>query len=235
MTEATDDIAKRRRVLQLTEELADLMGDVGERVRELKADLYVATNDIVDLTFESLPPKVRDAIHGVPFAANIDLLYMMLTGPKVADVAGRGSALEEWIHEHGAGMPEMGDVLSSLGDAARSMASNPNLHRPKMEVLIERLFAEAPKLEGSDGKPVEGQAPALQCHIMLRPGHTLQGALSITKEGMLRMLTPTEIPDPQTRRTKTVLAEQFFDYDDVVAIVLERDVKMSTGSRIHTS
>ena len=84
----------------------------------------------------------------------------------------------------------------------------------------------------ASGKPVEGQAPAFECSVILRTlPMQLSGSLSRTPEGALRLLSPTEIQDTTTKRQKTVLAEQFFEIEDVVTIVLQRDVTMSAGER----
>lgn len=126
---------------------------------------------------------------------------------------------------------------SDIADLVDRRVPNTGALITPMELVLARLFAEAPKLEDASGNSVAGQAPALQCHIVLRPGVTLQGVLSQTPEGMLRMLTPTQIPDPTGGRNgaRTVLAEQFFHVSDVVAVAIERPVTASPGSRIHTT
>lgn len=97
--------------------------------------------------------------------------------------------------------------------------------------LIQRLFAEAPKLENDDGTLREGQAPAIECAVMFKGGHGIQGALSETPEGTLRMLVFGQ--DPKTRELVTV--EHFFKYDDVVDIAVPHKAAVTEGSRIHTS
>lgn len=87
-----------------------------------------------------------------------------------------------------------------------------------LQKVVARLFREAPTL-GPD------QAPAVECHLMLRNSPAmLHGVLSVTPEGTLRLMTPTEMPDPHTGKPRTVLAEQFFDWDELVSIAMIREV-----------
>lgn len=115
-----------------------------------------------------------------------------------------------------------------------------DVHAMRMRRTIARLFDGAPKMIGPDGTPDPTQAPALDCMIVLRGSiPPLAGVLSTTPEGGLRLASPTEIEDPEApaplhprapKATKKVIAEQFFDYSDVVAIVVQRDVKASASS-----
>ena len=100
--------------------------------------------------------------------------------------------------------------------------------RPMTQV-IRRLFADAERLEDADGKPVLGQAPAIRALVVLRGASIppIQGALSITPEGALRMLSPVGDGKPQ-------LAEQFFAFEDVVTLVLVRDIVSHQERRIIT-
>lgn len=95
-------------------------------------------------------------------------------------------------------------------------------HDRRMKAVIDRLLAEAPRLDGD--------TPALECHIILRGAGAIHGALSTTPEGTLRMLSPTHVPDPAGRQgaMKTILAEQFFCYGDVVSLAIERPITATT-------
>lgn len=98
---------------------------------------------------------------------------------------------------------------------------------------INRLFQEAPKLEDANGKPRGDQAPAIECQIVLKAGMALQGALSVTPEHTLRMLSLN-----QTQTGEPVMIEHFFDYDQVSAISIPRKVTLGgqqSSSIIHTS
>lgn len=114
----------------------------------------------------------------------------------------------------------------------------------RMRLTILRLFETAPRMTNPDGSPDTSQAPALPCHVVLRTGAIppLEGVLSTTPEGGLRFLSPVEVEDKDAdtsnlhprapKPTKTVLCEQFFDYADVVAILVQRDIKATPGSGI---
>jgi hypothetical protein len=90
-----------------------------------------------------------------------------------------------------------------------NLSNNRAIHK-----MIARLLDEAPVLNDDPT-----QAKALQCHVILRGQiQPLPGALSTTPEGGLRLLTPGAIDN------RPCLMEQFFDYDDVVAVIIERAV-----------
>lgn len=95
----------------------------------------------------------------------------------------------------------------------------------RMRKVIDRLFADAPTKNAAG----EDQRPAIEAHVILR-GMTapLLGILSTTPEGVLHLGTPTQ------HNGATVLIEQFFDYSDVVAVTVFRDVKVTAAPRIIT-
>ncbi len=116
-------------------------------------------------------------------------------------------------------------VFNKKGEPADQL---PPVEHP-MADLLDRLFDEAPKMTGPDGKPDESQAPAVQCHVLLKGAmQPLFGALSTTPEGLLRILTPAKIDG------RPILAESFFSIGDIVSIMVEREVK-GEQSRIVTS
>ena len=95
-----------------------------------------------------------------------------------------------------------------------------------MERVIGRLFAEAPKLEDASGKAAARQALALpQAMVVLKCGMSLQGAMSTTPEGTLRVMTPSK--DGDTARP--IMVEQFFDYSDVSMIAVPREMPKIAG------
>lgn len=87
-------------------------------------------------------------------------------------------------------------------------------------------------------------APALECQVVLKSGYQMQGILSHTGErmnpelsfvheavletGVLRMAVPALQPDPQYPRNealaKKIVAEHYFDYDDVECVILIHQV-----------
>lgn len=237
-TETTEpnDLAKRRRVHQLTAEMADLLKAGAERYVELH-DIGVDTRDIVKLIGAELPTAANELVaQNESLAFSMDAAYLSLTmpTPKTDDErreqSKRMAALMGKYYD--SGMDTAPAFFSQATELIERKSRDPQLGWTPMRRLIERLFAEAPKLNDASGSPVEGQAPALECSIVLRTlPMQLTGSLSRTPEGILRLLSPTEIQDPQTKRQKMVLAEQFFELEDVVTIVLQRDISMSANER----
>lgn len=115
---------------------------------------------------------------------------------------------------------ELGQLLTKVGDI-ETAPSTP------IAAVIDRLLAEAPKLENPDGTRDESQAPAMMCHVLLRAQvQPLYGSLSPDPSGALRMLTPTKVQHPGDPVPRDILLEQFFEVEDVVAVMVEREVKL---------
>lgn len=124
------------------------------------------------------------------------------------------------------------EVIEATVAAIRERRMN---EEEPMRALIARLFAEAPKMTDAGGKPVADQSPALECFVVLRfTGAPLKGILSVTPEGTLKLLQATAVKeiDPNTRReiVRDALFEHFFEYEDVVMVVVERPVTSATSS-----
>lgn len=109
----------------------------------------------------------------------------------------------------------------------------------RMKAVIDRLFKEAPKLTDDSGKERADQSPAVDCHVVLKSGQQIQGALSTTTEGVYRMLAANEQVDPKTRKvTGLVMVESFFDVEQISCIAVVRPVTLSESqpsSLIHTA
>lgn len=96
--------------------------------------------------------------------------------------------------------------------------------------MLGRLFDQAPKLTDGRGAPVSGQSPALpDCMIVLRNGPPMQGVLSTTPEGGLRMMSAAAKPvldpsgQPRPGMVTPIMVEQFFDISDVVNVTVLRE------------
>jgi len=94
-----------------------------------------------------------------------------------------------------------------------------------MRKLITRLFAEAPQLDNPLTKALREQLPAnakpvfLDCQLVLKGGYAAAGVLTTTPEDTLRLASIAQKAD------KTVImADHYFDYDDVATIVLGREI-----------
>lgn len=101
-----------------------------------------------------------------------------------------------------------------------------------MYQVLTRLWREAPKMTGPDGREDPTQAPAVICHVLVKGSvQPLFGALSQTPEGTLRMLTKAQVQGDDGR-PRHALIESFFDMDDLVQISVERALEVEKP-RIH--
>jgi hypothetical protein len=99
-----------------------------------------------------------------------------------------------------------------------------------MKTLITRLLDEATM--GSDGEavakmirdamPANVMVKCMECQVVLKSGYAVAGVLATTPEGTLRLLAPAKKSD-----NSTIIAEHFFDYDDVMTIVVGREMPQS--------
>lgn len=107
-------------------------------------------------------------------------------------------------------------------------------HRDRIRKIIRTLFTEhAPAAEGSGPTP----APAIECVLRLRGGAQMQGVLAEVRNDhddqfdTLKLAMPSMVPHPDhpqnQRLAQKVIAEHFFDYDDVECIVMLRPVDPS--------
>jgi len=207
MTTITEDgSGHKRRVLALGAEIADLLRDIADRAKEFR-ELGVPTRDWLEVVAAALPQK----------GANL-LFWAMPMLVEAIDLRGDKPLPPRWVH-------------GPATTISQIKVHDEQAHTLRMRQVIDRLFAEAPKLDGG-GKADPAQAPAIEVHILLRSGAPIQfsGVLSTTPEGTLRLMTPTKNGDG-----KPCMIEQFLDYADVTSVAVVRDVKMTEGSRIITS
>ena len=237
------EMARRRRVNELLEDISDLTNDLTERAK----DLYGIVNglpEFVDLVSQSVGPErfgavlpifqdylgkiVSNMIAGKPPTNKFEeglIGFLAKIGGHIGDAASKVRGGRESNNED----DDRHEV--PLGDYVD--LAHPSEQRKK--AILLRLFEEAPKLEHPDGTPDISQAPAIECHVLLRGAPSpVHGSLSVTKEGMLRMLTPATRESTRHGRKVEIpiLCEQFFDVADVVSIMLERAVAADTGSII---
>lgn len=277
-----EEMARRRRVLQLAEDVADLFNDIGERVLELRT-LGVPTTDWVPIMTEQFSDRFHVAAgegltrSGLP--ALFDVAVRYLSTPEgegegyqmtkddyvAAGKIGMAAADTRFIGGGIMGVFEvLAPLLMSFFGGKDKATSPPGVDGSKVYVpatmlagvqtqvqeyvppdvsrflspdavrtkrLLDRLFAEAPKLPGR-----EDQAPALECSVMLKAGGSMQGSLSTTPEGGLRLLAVNEIKKPGQPPTP-IAVEHFFDYEQVADVAVFREMTTSANpeSRIITS
>ncbi len=247
-----DEMGRRRRVLELSEQMGDLVSDMVDRAKEFK-ELGVEMPEWLSYVFnpvdfgDHLYEFVR--IYGQFAPVVIDGLLAIATGedPRLAAVkhlptlisgAGLPSFLGKTLKPEpvqSTGTPTAGPSPESHAEFEKQVASGyfeDRVAHRRMRNVIARLFAEnSPEAVDGAGKADEFQAQAMEVHILLR-GAPMQfsGVLSTTPEGTLKLLTPVEVSGKAP-----VMIEQFFDYADVTSVAIVREVKATVGSRIITS
>lgn len=227
-----NELDRRRRVMACIEELGDLHRDYADRVRELR-ELGVPATDWLQLLSTHFPEYVQ-----VLYQKYGSLLAGMVDGFLDARAANAKTGVDGLVAAF-AGSATRSLSRSTITDyaganapvAAHEVALDVCLsfEGMRMQKLVERLFAEAPKMTDGAGNPDPTQAPALQCHVMLKAGGSMQGALSVTPEGTLRMLAMNKVDN------RPVMVEHFFDYEQIADVAIFREVKATEGSRIVTS
>lgn len=189
----------------------DPTGARESRIRHLTSDMADMCRDLVDryAELEALGASLSRIIDCV----NAHALSSSTTITAVIEGVAKKTMMPTWLGPQG--MP-------------------PIRPQPAISRVIDRLFAEADATRGA-GLGAD-QAPALECYIVLRPGVTIQGSLSDTPEGTLRMLSPVEVNDPNGRPNakKLVMAEQFFERSEVVAIAMQRDITSTTSNLVRS-
>ncbi len=225
------EMARRRHVHELADKIADGLTTLGSGLLKLRNEMGLPMPEIVQLITARTPPGLMEQLQRLQESVEGDFEKYL------DDHVGHGPTASTFPFPMPPGYvpsdPEAAaDREQVLRDAhERSVRSCDDLSGVRrMRMVIDRLFDEAPKLTDGAGKPVEGQAPALQVHLVMRANiPPIQGVLSKSPEGLLRLMTPDEVPDtspgarPNTKRR--IFMEQFFDYSDVVSICIEREIK----------
>lgn len=224
------EMDRRRRVLACVEDMADLCKDVFDRASELHV-LGVPAADWMNLVAAHGPVSVQQLVgqYGGFFTGFVDGFFDARAAGATTSGEGVMAALAGMATRSVKGPDQ---VRPERADAKAGDVSGEEFfswETMRMKKVLERLFAEAPKMTDGSGKSDATQAPALECHVVLKGGAALHGALSVTPEGTLRLLAPNQVGQ------KPVMVEHFFDYEQVADVAVFREVKASEGSRIITS
>lgn len=89
--------------------------------------------------------------------------------------------------------------------------------------LLKRLF-------DTDGSKQPDGVTTIECQVILRSGYKIAGALSLSPEGVLRMLMPADYKLP-TGQTVPIVAEHFFTVVDIETLIMIRRVEAPTADR----
>lgn len=216
------EMARRRRVFELADGMANLIKQLAV-CADAYDDIGVPPTDWLELVADRVGGTLARLVHIIPTSA-LEMgwnLAKRSDGTSISDVVGASM---------GSGM--FSELLAMLtrargrdvAEADLDLAQALHPEGERMKRVIDRLFATAPKLETA-----AAQAPALECFIVLKSGSQIQGALSVTPEGTLRLLAGNAV------NGKPVMVEYFFDYDQVASVAVLREVKATEGSRIVTS
>jgi hypothetical protein len=224
------ELERRRMAMSAMEELADAVQEVGERIRELH-DYGVSAEEWLQKIAQSGPPLLQVVYDrwGTFFGSVIDGFVAARAHGATSAAEGMFAAISSDVMR-AANRPR-GDRVELPPDDVTYWAPE-----QRMRALIDRLFAEAPKLTHPDGTPRDDQAPALECQIMLKAGGQIGGSLSVTPEGTLRLLSPMHM-NPKTGPLELVMVEHFFNYEEVsdIAVIRKVDTTPSETSRIVTA
>jgi hypothetical protein len=222
-TEQTEDeFTKKRRLAAQTAELGYAVTGVRNLLEEIREAFPRETEFLRDEAMVDAMSSLLDLL-GVILGPTPDhassarrLIGMMEGDPTfVGVVAKMESALDRL-----SAVPS-----GTIGSLPPWATPAPTPQQPPSWATIQRLFKENPS-------PLPDQAPAIACGVMLRGvPMTLEGALSETPEGGLRLLSRgAAIPGGGVS-----MVEQFFDYEDVMVVAVQRKVTVDAPRIIQSS
>lgn len=109
-------------------------------------------------------------------------------------------------------------------------------HRAFMKTIFDNLFKnESPRTAGPGAEP----EPAFDAQVQFRSGYAIQGTVArnvletedFVSAGTLKMACPSMVYDPQypnnPRFARKIIAEHYFDYEDVESVIVIRQVDAS--------
>jgi hypothetical protein len=231
-TNQDDEITKKRTIVTLTDAMTDGVVQAATSIGGLRRQ-GITNRETARSLIQGLArvyPKEAGALDDEAFvdsiAALLELFVIMTIPARASELpahlisvmegdalfAGVAAKMESAMDRLKERLAEPVPTMVPTGDPISGWA--PSTFNP-MWILIQRLFKSNPS-------PLPDQAPALQCHLVLRGmAHAISGVLSETPEGTLRMLSPA---GPADRGKPLTMVEQFFAYEDVLTIALECQV-----------
>lgn len=93
------------------------------------------------------------------------------------------------------------------------------------------VYGDSPLIKAVlDGMPTNARPAFLECQLVLKGGYAVAGVLTTTAEDTLRLLAPAK-----KQGGGAIMADHYFDYDDVLTIVIGRDLPGVTQPRASSS
>lgn len=229
-----DEFTTKRRLAAQTSVLGDAVTNAAGAIAAMRQDGLTSrtiVRNLLEEIRESFPREaefLRDEAMVDTMSSLLDLLGVILGA--TPDHAGAGRQLIGMME----GDPMFSGVVAKMESAldrltaapSGTIGSLPPEPPPPSWATIQRLFKENPS-------PLPDQAPAIMCGVMLRGvPMTLEGSLSETPEGGLRLLSANGKPDPNG---SVSMVEKFFDYEDVMVIAVRREVTVGPARIIRSS
>jgi hypothetical protein len=222
MTTDIDDLTMKRATANHAKALAGCVYEIAAHLQNLlQAGLSV--DDILRAVWAKLEPReagrIGEEVLVDSFAPILSFLIpMMQDGPEAQRMDRAISAMRTSFGGTELGCDlQFSRAVAGLESAAHRIGATPP---SRMKATILRLFAENPS-------PLPDQAPALECWVTITGiPMSLQGSLSETPEGGLRLMSPLPASQ-QTSRSQVQMVEQFFCYEDVVSVAVRREVNVN--------
>jgi hypothetical protein len=224
MTTETDEFTKRRAIANHSVELVEHAYAAAATIQEMRQH-GLSTEAVLREVAGKLRPREAGILHEDMLVDVLSPLLSLLISMLVDDGTSEAERMKRafsGIHAHAD--PDFVGTLAKMDSAIDRVASSPPA---RMKVTIKRLFSDNPS-------PLPDQAPALECWVTLAGiPMSLQGALSETPEGGLRLMSvmTDHGGNKVMQGGKYQMIEQFFCYEDVTSIAVRREVSV-TGPRI---
>lgn len=221
-TEQNDIAAATERRRARVHELAEMVHAHYLAMAGMAKDLMRINKEAGDLDYAAFMGLLDNddtaMLAGMTYVVDTAMKNPSLSAPALVEGMGaRMRASETYNYAPKPGTPTslvdvgVDDFLKKMGELP-AMSSQIFDRDHRMTLLLDRLFAESAKLHSIP----EGEAPALECQIVMRHGPTMVGSLSRSPEGLLRFLAAA-----QNGRGVAML-ESFFSVDDLVTVIVQR-------------
>lgn len=214
-----DELAKRRRAAALAHVTACMCYEMADKIIAMGV-LGMSFSDVAEAVWANLRSRDQEVTEQTSFGEFFGFvletatsMFMRIEGETDADRLKRQASV--FSQAAGVAAPEFTTVASKLERAVDSIGMV-NKPTTRMRNTIRRLLGDTPARDG--------QTPAVACAVCLHGGPTINGSLSETEDGGLRMLSPEGRDSAGNPR----FVEQFFGFEDVLVIGVIRPVTVDT-------